>query len=136
MLINQDIRSGNPEVDQYIESLEKFIESDKTFNITRLIVSCNEIAGTFADDILLLKDAGTDEEIDDKLNMLGSKKAKTYDKFLTLLGEIKHFKTIVDFNNSINGSLPAKEKKDPVEVKEAVVEKKKKMNIQDFVLNK
>jgi len=128
-MVDKSIRSGDKSIDAYIESLEAYVEKDKASHIKRLINACNEVAGTIADDVMILKDNGNDEEIDNKLQMLGSKKNKIYERFLSLIGQMKNFKTLSDLADDMNDK---EDKNKPAVVSESKPVKRK-TNIQDFI---
>ena len=94
-------------------------------------MACDKISGIIADDVIMLSKNQNDEEIDNKLQMLGSKKNKIYEQYLSLVKELKHFKTIDDLLADIK---PKFESGNIKEIKEEV--KARKSNIQDFVLKK
>ena len=106
-------------------------KKDRTANIKRMLDACNDISGVIADDILILKENGNDDEIDNRLQMLGSKKNKTYERFLSLIREIKHFKFLVDFAKELDLDQSGKEI-EPIP-EEKPKGPKAKRNIQDFV---
>ena len=92
--IKSYIRSGKKEVDDYIVELEKF-NGD---NIQRLVQACNDVAGVIADDVVRIASSTlADDELDNQLLMLGSKKNKIYERFLSLIGNMKNFKALSDF---------------------------------------
>lgn len=133
-MINKQIRSGDKKVDEYIMLLESRIENP-TSNIQKLIYACNDVAGIIADDVILLKENGNDDEIDNRLQMLGSKKNKIYDRFINLVGQIKHFKTISDLSDEMSNPTTKNKKEAATEVETEVKPVKRKANIQDFVIN-
>jgi len=102
-------------------------------NIKKLFEACDEIAGVIADDVILLKEHGNDDEIDNRLQMLGSKKNKIYERYLQLVSNLKHFKAIEDLYSQDKGKTSSKDNKEP---DEAINTPKAKKNIQDFVINK
>jgi len=136
MEINKKIRSKTKEVDDYICALEDWIENFEASNIKKLIMACNEVAGTVADDIILLKDNGNDEEIDNKLQMMGSKKSKIYAKYLDVVASIKHFKTLQDYVNELKPKTSTKEDKSSEEPTIELGEVIKPRNISDLALAK
>lgn len=101
MQINKKIRSNQKEVDEYIGALEDYIVNFDASNIKRLIVACDEVAGVIADDIMLLKDNGDDEEIDNRFQMMGSKKNKIYQRYREIVGDLKNFKNLFDMVNDL-----------------------------------
>ena len=74
-------------------------------NLHKLVTECDNAMGVIADDIKLIAEKGNDDEIDNKLLMLGSSKNKIYDKFLSLIGQIKHFKTLSDMIEEMKPKL-------------------------------
>lgn len=115
----------------YVNYLESWIENFKLSNISKLITACDTVSGIIADDVIMLSKNQNYEEIDNKLQMLGSKKNKIYEQYLSLVKELKHFKTIDDLLADIK---PKFESGNIKEIKEEV--KARKSNIQDFVLKK
>lgn len=133
MEINKKIRTGKPEVDSYIEQLENHILEFDVSSIKKLIVACNEVAGIIADDIILLKENTDDDEIDNKLQMMGSKKSKIYQRYREIVGDLKHFKTLHDMNEdlkpkvaTIGGNKMSSKQDEPSKPK----------RIQDFIMDK
>lgn len=135
MEIRKTIRSKNKEVDAYIEELESWIENFEASNIKKLIVAVDSVAGIIADDIIMLKDKGDDDEIDNKLQMLGSKKNKIYQRYRDVISDIKHFKLTSDILNELKPNTSSKEEKsntgDVIESTE-----RKPLNISDLAFSK
>lgn len=123
-------RSGIKDLDDYIESLEAKVLMIEANSIFKLIIACDEVAGIIADDIRMLKENGDDDEIDNKLHMMGSKKSKIYQRYREVISDIKHFKTIYDISSELKSKTSPKEKE---AVKLVESEPKKRRNIQDFV---
>lgn len=101
-------------------------------------MACDQVAGTLADDILLLPKLGDDED-DVKLQMLGSRKNKHFMAFKNVISDIKHFKTISDLLDEMKPKLHVPEVKDVVkEDKEVKIEEKipVRKNISDIALGK
>ena len=95
-IIKSFIRSGKKEIDEYIEELETFNCS----NIQRLVQACDDLAGVIADDIVKISTSDkSDEDLDGELTMLGSKRSKSYERFLSLVGNLRNFKAITDINS-------------------------------------
>lgn len=135
MEIKKTIRSKNKEVDAYIEELESWIENFEASNIKKLIVAVDSVAGIIADDIILLKEKGDDDEIDNKLQMLGSKKNKIYQRYRDVISDIKHFKLTSDILNELKPNTSSKEIK---AVTGDVIEAtgKKPLNISDLAFSR
>lgn len=131
MEINKKIRSNKPEVDSYIEQLENHILEFDVSSIKKLIVACNEVAGIIADDIILLKENANDDEIDNKLQMMGSKKSKIYQRYREIVGDLKHFKTLHDMNEDLKPKVAVTVDKSTQKIIESSPPKRR--NIQDFV---
>lgn len=132
MEINKKIRSNQPDIDSYIEQLENHILEFDVSSIKRLIVACNEVAGIIADDIILLKENTNDEEIDNKLQMMGSKKSKIYQRYREIVGDLKHFKTLHDINEDLKPKVAVTiDKLTQKTISDSVP--KQRRNIQDFV---
>lgn len=135
MEIKKTIRSKNKEVDAYIEELESWIENFEASNIKKLIVAVDSVAGIIADDIIMLKEKGDDDEIDNKLQMLGSKKNKIYQRYRDVISDIKHFKLTSDILNELKPNTSSKEIKS---VTGDVIETtgKKPLNISDLAFSR
>lgn len=131
MKINKEIRSTDDKVNGYIVSLESYFESLEASNIMRLIKECDEASGVIADDVRLLRTENDDEKLDSELKMLGSKKNKRFEAFLALVKTVKDLKGISDMMNDMK---PKIEEKDLEIGKQDLQVKKKKNNIQDFVM--
>lgn len=131
MEINKKIRSNKPEVDSYIEQLENHILEFDVSSIKKLIVACNEVAGIIADDIILLKENANDDEIDNKLQMMGSKKSKIYQRYREIVGDLKHFKTLHDMNEDLKPKVAVIADKSTQKIIESSPPKRR--NVQDFV---
>lgn len=137
MEIQRSVRSGDPKVDKYIAELEQYIMAFDVNNIGRLIIAVNDVAGIIADDVVMLKKRGDDDEIDNKLQMLGSKKNKIYQRYRELISDIKHFKTISDIIDEYRSKTSSEEKKGSViEDKSETVKPVIKRNISDLALHK
>lgn len=137
MEIQQKLRSGDPKVDQYISELEKYVMAFEHNNIGKLIIAVNDVAGVIADDVIMLKKNGDDEEIDNRLQMLGSKKNKIYQRYRELISDIKHFKTISDIINDLKPKSTQEDKKGAVIEDKSGIEKPViKRNISDLALHK
>lgn len=138
-MLLKKLRSNNKEIDTYIQELEDWIEGFEASNIKKLIDSCDNMAGIIADDIRLIATNQDDETIDAKLQMLGSKKNKIYERFLSLIGQIKHFKTISDILNEIKPKRqPTKESlsQEPESSDKAIEDEVKPRNISDLAKRK
>lgn len=138
MEINKNIRTGQPKVDEYISYLENHILEFDASNIKKLIMACDEVVGIVADDIILLKENSDDDEIDNKLQMMGSKKNKIYQRYREVVSDLKHFKTLSDMVAELKPKVSIKESKSTTEPKTTEIQEVKpkvKRNIQDFALN-
>lgn len=137
MEIQQKLRSGDPKVDHYISDLEKYVMAFENNNIGKLILAVNDVAGVIADDVIMLKKNGDDDEIDNRLQMLGSKKNKIYQRYRELISDIKHFKTISDIINDLKPKTTSEDKKGAVIEDKSGIEKPViKRNISDLALHK
>jgi len=135
MKVNKEIRSGNERVDKYIVSLEDYLLTLEASNIMKLIKACDEASGVMADDVRILTTENDEEIMESKLVMLGSKKNKRFDAFLSLVKSVKDLKGISDMMNDLKPQIEANEvKKEESKQEEAPTLKKKKTNIQDFVV--
>lgn len=132
MQIEKQKRSGKKEIDDYIISLEDWIEGFNASNIKKLIDACDNMAGIIADDIVLLSTNQDDETIDSKLQMLGSKKNKIYERYLALIGQIKHFKAVHDILEEIKPKSATKQKESLLEPE--TEQEEEHTNIQDYIL--
>lgn len=94
---------------EYIQSLEKIVNCDGS-NIKRLLAAVDEVAGIIADDVREIAKHGTDDEIDNRLQLLGSKKNKIYERYLALLQNIKHFKALYEDFSPKTGKVSTKVK--------------------------
>lgn len=133
MQLNKKIRSGNREVDLYIESLENFVTELDANNVYRMLVEIDNNAGVIADDIRLLATIDDDERLEKELKLLGSRKNKRFEAFLALVKQVKDFGTVGAMIKEMRASTPVKS---PETKEESLVQAKKKNNLQDFVLNK
>lgn len=137
MEINKKIRSNQPEIDNYIEQLENHILDFDVSSIKRLIVACNEVAGIIADDIILLKENTSDDEIDNKLQMMGSKKNKIYQRYREIVGDLKHFKTLHDMNEDLKPKVAVNSIETPVQdLNTPIKDEIKPRNISDLAKKK
>lgn len=59
LLVNTSIRSGNEDVDDYIELLEGVVTSYTTDNATRLLAETNRVIGIIADDMSKIAEDGS-----------------------------------------------------------------------------
>lgn len=135
IVIDKSLRSGEQKVDSYIESLETWIQDFEASNIKKLISACDDVAGIIADDVTKLGTSGDAEEIDNELLMLGSKKNKIYERFLSLVSQIKHFKTISDLLEDMKPKVQeSKESSTPVssDAKKEELEPKTPLRISDM----
>ena len=131
MKINKEIRSIDDKVNAYIISLENYFESLEASNIMKLIKECDEASGVIADDVRLLRTENDDDKLDSELKMLGSKKNKRFEAFLSLVKTVKDLKGISDMMSEMKPKIEEKEVKTE---SSADALKKKKSNIQDFVM--
>lgn len=124
-----DLKTLNKEQLEYVKQLEDWISNFKLSNLYKLVTECDNAMGVIADDIKTIANKGDDDEIENQLQMLGSSKNKVYDKFLSLIGQIKHFKSLSDMIEEMKPKIS-----DVTHKEEVIVEEKKKSNIQDFVV--
>lgn len=96
------------EQSDYIEFLERLQGS----NIMKLIQAIDNMSGIVADDILILSSGGTDEEIDEKLKILGSKTKETYRRYLDVVASAKHYKNVQDILAELKPVLQGEEEKE------------------------
>lgn len=120
--IKKGIKTGNDQIDQYIEELHEYILNFETSNIKKLILSLDKLAGVIAEDIDMIIN-GTDWE-EDPLNMASdedeedvfintgrsrlkvlsdSKDSKVYDRIMSLLQRVKDFELV---SKAAKGLLP------------------------------
>lgn len=133
MQINKKIRSGNKEVDLYIESLENFATELDANNVYKMLKAIDENAGVIADDIVKLATVADDDKLESELKLLGSKRNKRFEAFLALVKTAKDFGTVGAMIKEMRATIPVKTSETK---EEEVVPTKKKSNIQDFVLNR
>lgn len=135
MVINKEIRSGNVQVDRYIEDLEDFVTDLKASNILKLAKACDDTAGIIADDIRKLgSDKYSDDEIDGELQILGSKRNKRYETFLATLKQIKDFASVSAVINDLKPKEAVKSIASQKDGKKIVAQQSPSM--QDLVINK
>lgn len=100
-MICSNLRSGNKEVDEYIEALEKENKSFGASNTKRLIKSIDGMAGKLADDLDMINDNrqngdGTEVELSSKFinAFLGlAEKADKIEKFSEIADRMYGLKT-------------------------------------------
>jgi len=100
-MICSNLRSGNKEVDDYIEALEKENKSFGASNTKRLIKSIDGMAGKIADDLDLINDNkqnadGTEVELSTKfINsfLILAEKADKIEKFAEIADRMYGLKT-------------------------------------------
>jgi len=139
MEINSKLRSGNPEVDQYLSDLEDHILGWQASNIKSLIQSCDHMSGIVAEDIMVMAQPGDFESLDSQLKILGSKKKELYQVFKEVMREIKHFKVIPDLIEEMKPKVYTQEVKVPVIEEKVVIEEpvaQRPRNISDLALIK
>lgn len=59
LLVNDTIRSGQEEVDDYIELLESIVVAYTSDNATRMVAEANRVIGILADDLSLIAEDGS-----------------------------------------------------------------------------
>ncbi len=89
----------------YVNYLQDWIYQFEASNIKKLIMSIDEVSGIISDDVKLIAKSKDDDELDNQLQMLGSKKNKIYERFLSLIGQVKHFKSVGDMLNEMKPSV-------------------------------
>ncbi len=126
-----DLKGLTKEQLDYVNYLQDWIERFDASNIKKLIVSIDEVSGIIADDIRIIANSKEDDdEIDSKLQMLGSKKNKIYERFLSLIGQIKHFKGIGDMISEMKPTISETKDNSPEDVFDNI--KPMRRNISDL----
>lgn len=59
LLVDEKVRSGIPEVDNYIELLESVVVAYTSDNATRMVAEANRVIGILADDLSLIAEDGS-----------------------------------------------------------------------------
>lgn len=59
LLVNSEIRSDIPEVDEYISLLESIVTAYTADNATRMVAEANRVIGILADDLSLIAEDGS-----------------------------------------------------------------------------
>lgn len=113
----KNIRSGNPEIDKYIESLEEKVNAINCTNTIKLMTSIDLLAGKLSTDIDLMvageeDDDGNEVEVSHKL----------VDTFLKLVDKTDKINA---FSKMLSGTVGIEEEKPKPKIK----------NIQDYVLS-
>lgn len=94
MIVNGTVRSGNKKVDEYIETLEKEIESFYASNSKKLIRSIDAMAGKISEELHLI---ATDQKNADGSEVeLSSKNIDTYLKMVDKADKIEKFVAVAD----------------------------------------
>lgn len=112
-VIKNGIKTGDPEVDKYIQDLHEYILNFEASNIKKLILATDRLAGVIAEDIDKIIE-GEDETEDEvfveydeegepvyekvtksNLKVLSdSKDSKVYDRILNLISKIESFEKV------------------------------------------
>jgi len=111
------LRSGNPEIDKYIESLEEKVEAIGCTNTIKLMTSIDLLAGKLSTDIDLMVKGEKDEE-DNEVEV----SHKLVDTFLKLVDKTDKINA---FSKMLTTTFGVEEEKPKQKIK----------NIQDYVLN-
>lgn len=137
--IKQGIRTGNPEVDEYIDSLHQHLLSFDTSNIKKLILSLDKIAGVLSEDIEMVI-SGEDwipeptEILDEegyptvsldtgrsRLRILSdSKDSKVFERVMTLVQRVKDLDAVAKTAKALLPEVEEWTERQEKEVKEVV----------------
>lgn len=129
------IRSGNAEVDQYIESLETWITDFDASNITKLIKSCDNIAGIISSDMDIIAESDPEDELDSKLKILSASRQKVYDRLMVTIQKLDSFRGVQATLESSKPKVSQLVNESATEAKILPLEQSKsKTNIQDFFI--
>lgn len=112
-VIKKGIKTGDAEIDAYIESLHEYLINFETSNIKKLILSIDRLAGAIADDIDKIVDGESEYEKEvlleydedgepvyetkhlSNLKVLSDyKDSKVYDRVIALLGRVPSFQLV------------------------------------------
>lgn len=130
MKVNKAIRSGKKEVDDYISLLEDYLLSLDANNVYKMLKAIDENAGFIADDVVLLATEADDEKLESSLKLLGSKKNKRFDAFLSLVKASKDFGNVSSMLKEFRLPEVLNEAEKPIRVEGT---ERKIRNIQDLV---
>lgn len=135
--INKNIRSGIPEVDEYLTSMEEYLLDVDTASIKKLIRALDRMASVIAEDIEKILDGEDEIEVDDLLEVIDygedgetpqyskkqvsnlkilsdNKDSKVYERVMTLFTKVKDFEMVSKTAKAIIPEVI--EYKDPEEV--------------------
>lgn len=117
MFIDTSIRSGNDQVDKYIEDLEGELTRFEASNVKRLIESLDSVFGKICEDLDMVSSGadmgaviGEDGEIVSQTGLTiltDSKDDKLFDRIMTLVTKINSIKDVYTASTSLR--LPVKE---------------------------
>ena len=96
----QKLRSGNKEVDEYIEKLENKVNSINGSNTLRLITSIDSMAGKIATDIDMMANGQQNEDGEEV--EISHKIVDTFIKLIDKSDKIKSFSEVVEALQSLD----------------------------------
>ena len=97
--IKKHIKSGNKEVDEYIDSIHDYIEGFDTSSVKMLLISLDEACGEIAKDVVKISRG----DIDNLTVMTDDSKA--FDKLLKIIEKIEHIKKVSELAQDIKPEI-------------------------------
>lgn len=119
--INRKIRSGVEEVDEYITSLESFIDSISVSSTHKLILKLDELNGAIADDLDHILEYGIDDSDGSMLRVLNdSKDSKIFERLMVLYSKMKEIQAVKVAKEELIPEEEETEKKNKTIIKEEI----------------